>query len=174
MLRDAYAGALNSQANPATHPAGVFPPVLPGPDLVPVDDDPEPTALSRQVSREQGEVRKRRRMDDVVPPSMAQKVDEHAESEHEWRQEAPPSMGVELHTRHDCDDPYAGDRGIRASVPLPAGEEGNLVTAGCQSLGEVAVPPLSSADREGVETVVDDADAHDGDPSRPRDPRPRR
>src|SRR5436190_3526806 len=92
---------------------------------------------------------------------------EDAEAEDQRRTDAPPAVCIELRLRRDSHDTHTGDAGIFASRPLSAGEKGNLVAAGGELFGEISVPPFGSADREGVEAVVDDADAHDADPSRP-------
>ena len=102
-------------------------------------------------------------MDDVVAAAVAQQVHEHAQPEHERRQDAPARRSsvysaMRGPARHDPHAPV--DLGVLAALPLAQRQVGDLVTLGCQALGEVAIPALGAPDRVGVEAVVDEADAH--------------
>src|ERR671914_1717997 len=84
---------------------------------------------------------------------------EDAQPEEQRWEQASPSSCIELHPRRDRDDSHA--RNVGLAVPLAAREEGHIVPARRETLGEVAVPALRATHRVGIETVVDEADAHE-------------
>ena len=70
-LRDPRADPLNDPPDPTTPAAQVVAPVDQRPDLVPVHDDAIPAKRARAGCRQQGEVRKRRGVDRVIPAAAA-------------------------------------------------------------------------------------------------------
>jgi hypothetical protein len=88
------------------------------------------------------------------------KVPQDADPEDERRPDPAPPVHVELQPRADGDDPDATDCGVFALVPLPEGQVSDIVPLPRKPLRKVAVPALGAAHRVGVETVVDNANAH--------------
>ena len=104
-------------------------------------------------------------MHDVVAAAVAQQVHEHAQPEHERRQDAPAAAGrVQRHARARRSTTRTRGSSSRALAALPLAQRqvGDLVAVGRQALGEVAIPALGAADGVGEQAVVDDADAHAG------------
>ncbi len=100
-------------------------------------------------------------MNHVVAAAVTQQVQEDSQSEHEWGQDAPTSVrGVQGHARTHRHDPHPVDLRPLAAIPLAQRQVGDLVPVACQALGEVAIPALGAADREGEQAVIDDADVH--------------
>jgi hypothetical protein len=98
---------------------------------------------------------------DVVVGPMSEKVLEHERAEHHRRADpAAPVAGVDVELRAERDDLSPGQLGRRPGVPVAQREVGDVVSRLDQALAEIAVPALGPAQREGMETVVDEADAH--------------
>jgi hypothetical protein len=130
---------------------------------VPVDDEPEAPPAASQAGGEQGEVRERSGVHDVVVAAVAPEVAEHAPAELEGRRHTPVAVGpVQLVARGDGD--HAHPRQLRRSavVPLAPREVRDPVALGGEPLAEIAVPPLGTAHGPRVEAVVDQADVHGG------------
>ena len=97
----------------------------------------------------------------MVAAAVAHQVPQHAGAEHERRQHAATARpGVERHPRADGTDVDARDSGVLASLPLPQRQVDDLVPVGGEPLGQVAIPPLGTADGVWEQAVIDDADPH--------------
>src|SRR6266540_2025657 len=113
-------------------------------------------------------------MHDVVAPPVSQEVPEYSEAEDERRADAPAAPDVQLQSRPHRHHTDAPNTRIDASFPLPEGQIRHLVPLFGEPLRKVPVPALSPADRVGIETVVDEADAHRQRAYRPRAIHPER
>ena len=111
--------------------AEVFAPVVAAPDLEPVDHQLEARAAARtSAGGEQREVGERAGVHDVVAAAVAQQVHEHAEPEHQRRQDPPAPAGA-------CTAPSAAPPlttrtrgsicGALAALPLAQRQVGDLV-----------------------------------------------
>ena len=116
LLADADAAPLHPPADVA-EAAEVVAPVLARPHLGPVDGELEAAPPADGGRGEQAEVRERAGEHEVVVAPVPQQMPEHADAEHERRQDPPPAVGVELHPRAGRDDPDA--RHLARSRPSP-------------------------------------------------------
>ena len=137
-------------------------PVRARPHLGPVDGELEAAPAADGRRGEQAEVRERAGEHEVVVAPVPQQMPEHADAEHERRQDPPPAVGVELHPRAGRDDPDARHLARLGPPPLPQRQVRHLVPLGGETFGEIPVEALGPADRVRVEAVVDDADPHVG------------
>ncbi len=99
-------------------------------------------------------------MHDVVAPAMPEEVQEHAGSEPDGWIDAAAAPRVERHRRADGDDVRPIDARIFAERPLSERHVVDVVSLVGETLGELAVPVLGTADGVRKEAVVDDADPH--------------
>jgi hypothetical protein len=127
---------------------------------VPVDHEAVARDTPQCARREQREVWKRRRVDDVVASPTPQQAPKHAEAEHQRRQDPAAGADIQTHSRPDGDDAYAGHAGIVASVPLAQRQIGHVVAGRRESLREIAVPTLGTADGVREQAVIYETDAH--------------
>jgi len=81
LLGYAQARTLDPPADTAADAAQILAPVVVRPDLVPVDQQPEPGSLPGHARSEQREVRKRRGVHDVIAPPATHQVCEDAQAE---------------------------------------------------------------------------------------------
>src|SRR5262249_13225753 len=118
-LRDQHAQLLYSPADGPTESAEILAPVLPGPDLVPVDNEAVAPNRPQRSGREEREIGKRRGVDRVVTASVPRQMREHAEAEPERRPDPPATVApIELHPGPDRDHPHPGHARILALGPL--------------------------------------------------------
>src|SRR5262249_36291704 len=116
-LANPRAQRLHGEADPAADAAEIGPPVVAAPGLVPGRDDAVAPEWARRSGGEQREVRERRRVHDVEPAPAAEELPQHAEAEHERRQDPAPVARVQRHPRAD-DAHIDAIEVIELAVPL--------------------------------------------------------
>ena len=134
---------------PAADRPEVGAPVRRAPELVPIDEQGRRRSPQAQCEPgpRQREVRKRSRVDRVIPPPVSQQVPEDSPAESDRGENAPA-------TRSGIERPPGchGDRLERRlrplGSPLAASQIGDVVLA-AEPLGEIPVPPLRPPDRIG-------------------------
>ena len=138
--------------------AEVLEPVVARPDLEPVDDHPEAVERARGEDGEQRRVQ-RRRLDDVIAPTVGEQMAEHGQREAELNRDASAAVDVELHRRSHSNHVDPADVRVRIGIPLQPCEIRNPPPARGEPLCQRAVPALAAAHGIRVQTVEDEANA---------------
>ena len=139
-----------------------MPPVVLRPHLDPVHDEPVAAAPPQGARGEEGEIRKRRDVDDVVLGAVPPEVACDRRAEPDGRQERAALVAVHAPRGRDADDPHVCGVGRAVREPMPHRHVGHVVARPCEVEPEVAHPSLGAAYRLREEVVVDQADAEPG------------
>jgi hypothetical protein len=98
-----------------------------------------------------------------VSTAVAQQVCEDAEAEDEGREyAATAALKVQRHARADSDYAHARHLATLAALPLPERQVSDVITVRRQTLSEIPIPALSTANGVREEAVIDEAYTHAG------------